>query len=109
MRSRRPGGRFEPLVGLDQVPEWRKVAGPEAGVLRGQALFVGGDLYTRATSEPERVRPEHFALSPRSPGYRSGSDGKDLGADVDRVGPGPAYERWKKTPAYQRWLQDTGQ
>jgi hypothetical protein len=24
--------------------------------------------------------------------------------DVDLVGPGPAYERWKKTPEYQRWL-----
>jgi len=22
---------------------------------------------------------------------------------VDLVGPGPAYERWKKTPEYQEW------
>src|SRR6185369_7933420 len=42
-------------------------------------------------------------------GYRAGKDGKDLGADVDLVGPGAAYERWKKTPAYQQWLKDTGQ
>src|SRR5262249_17302040 len=33
----------------------------------------------------------------------------DLGADVDLVGPGPAYERWQKTPDYQQWLKDTGQ
>jgi hypothetical protein len=28
---------------------------------------------------------------------------------VDLVGPGPAYERWKKTPEYQQWLNDTKQ
>jgi hypothetical protein len=42
-------------------------------------------------------------------GYRAGKDGKDLGADVDLVGPGAAYKRWKKTPEYQQWLRDTGQ
>src|SRR5262249_56577324 len=31
------------------------------------------------------------------------------GADVDLVGPGKAYERWKQTPAYQQWLKDTKQ
>ena len=50
-----------------------------------------------------------FRLRPDSPGYRAGKDGKDLGADVDLVGPGPAYERWKKTPEYQQWLKDTKQ
>src|SRR5262249_38983073 len=44
-----------------------------------------------------------------SAGYRAGKDKKDLGADVDRVGPGKAYEAWKKTPEYQQWLKDTGQ
>ena len=44
-----------------------------------------------------------------SPGYRAGPDGKDLGADVDLVGPGPAYERWKKTTEYEEWLKETGQ
>jgi hypothetical protein len=28
---------------------------------------------------------------------------------VDLVGPGEAYERWKKTPDYQEWLKETGQ
>ena len=28
---------------------------------------------------------------------------------MDLVGPGPAYERWKKTPEYQEWLKETGQ
>jgi len=26
---------------------------------------------------------------------------QDLGANVDLVGPGPAFERWRKTPAGQ--------
>jgi hypothetical protein len=53
--------------------------------------------------------PEEFRLRPDSAGYRAGKDGKDLGADVDLVGPGRGYERWKKTPEYQQWLKDTGQ
>ncbi len=53
--------------------------------------------------------PDDFRLRPDSPGYRAGKDGKDLGADVDLVGPGPAYERWKKTPEYQEWLKESGQ
>ena len=28
---------------------------------------------------------------------------KGRGADVDLVGPGAAYEKWKKTPEYQEW------
>ena len=52
---------------------------------------------------------EHFRLRPDSAGYRAGKDGKDLGADIDVVGPGAAYDRWKKTPEYQQWLKETGQ
>jgi hypothetical protein len=52
--------------------------------------------------------PDDFRLREGSPGYRAGADGKDLGADVDLVGPGPAYERWKKTAEYQEWLKETG-
>ena len=48
-----------------------------------------------------------FRLRPDSAGYRAGKDGKDLGADVDLVGPGLAYERWKKSPDYQQWLKET--
>jgi hypothetical protein len=57
----------------------------------------------------ETVTPNHFRLRPDSAGFRAGKDGKDLGPDIDLVGPGPAYERWKKTPEYQQWLKETGQ
>jgi hypothetical protein len=50
-----------------------------------------------------------FRLPPGSPGKKAGKDGRDLGADVDLVGPGAAYERWKKMPEYQEWLKRTGQ
>jgi hypothetical protein len=71
--------------------------------------YVGGDLRTKAATSPEAVTPEDFRLRSDSPGYRAGKDKKDLGADVDLVGPGPVYERWKKMPEYQQWLKETGQ
>ena len=64
---------------------------------------------TRLPNGGPGIGPEDFRLREDSPGYRAGKDGKDLGADVDLVGPGPAYERWKKTPEYQQWLKETGQ
>jgi hypothetical protein len=102
-------GPFEPLVGRDQLDKWRQFAGPDAGALRGEPRFAGGDLWTQLAATPERLLPKHFRLLPQSPGYRAGKDGKDLGADVDLVGPGEAYEKWKKTPDYQQWLKETGQ
>jgi serine/threonine protein kinase len=75
----------------------------------GPIRFHGGDLRLKAAAAPEKLTPADFRLRPDSAGYRAGPGGKDLGADVDLVGPGPAYERWKKTPDYQQWLKDTGQ
>jgi WD40 repeat protein len=113
MASQRPlptgPGPFEPLVGADQLDAWRQFAGPDAGGLRGKAVFAGGDLWAQVIASPERLLPKDFRLRPDSAGYKAGKDGKDLGADVDLVGPGPAYERWKKTPEYQQWLKETGQ
>ena len=81
----------------------------ETGSLEGMIRFQGGDLAARGRAAPEDLRAEDFRLRPDSAGYRAGPDGKDLGADVDLVGPGPAYERWKATPEYQEWLRETGQ
>jgi hypothetical protein len=82
-----------------------KTTGSSENVIR----FLGGDLISRARTQPLKITAEDVRLRPDSAGYRAGKDGKDLGADVDLVGPGPAYERWKKTPAYQEWLKETGQ
>jgi hypothetical protein len=90
--------------------EWKKYWGRgDAELSEGAVRFQGGNLAARAATAPEGLSPEDFRLLPDSAGYRAGKGGKDVGADVSLVGPGPAYERWKKTPAYQQWLKETGQ
>ena len=91
------------------IEELSKAASLDADALEGQVRYQGGNLAGLLASGPDKLTPEHFRLRPDSAGYRAGKDGKDLGADVDLVGPGPAYERWKKTPDYQEWLKETGQ
>src|SRR5262249_6837851 len=73
----------------------------------GAIRFQGGDLAAKAQTDATKLTADDFRLPPDSAGYRAGKDGKDLGADVDLVGPGAAYERWKKTPEYQKWLKET--
>jgi len=80
---------------------------PDAQVLEGPIRFAGGDLRSRRFANPGELTAEDFRLRPDSAGYRAGPEGKDLGADIDLVGPGAAYERWKKTPEYQEWLKET--
>ena len=102
--------KAQPPHGPKSLEEWKRFwGGAEADSLEGHA-----PISRRRPSLPDRrcprqLTPDDFRLRPDSPGYRAGKDGKDLGADVDLVGPGPAYERWKKTPEYQQWLKDTGQ
>ncbi|HEX5104866.1 MAG TPA: hypothetical protein VFV87_13695, partial [Pirellulaceae bacterium] len=71
--------------------------------------FEGGSLNERVNVDPKSVTAADFRLRKDSAGYRAGPDGQDLGADVDLVGPGEAYERWRKTPEYQEWLKETRQ
>lgn len=90
------------------MDEWKRFWGAaEVGSLEGQVRFQGGHLLER--TDFDQLTPDDFRLRPDSPGYRALPDGKDLGADVDLVGPGSAYERWKQTPEYQDWLKETGQ
>jgi hypothetical protein len=82
---------------------------PDAETLSGHVRYQGGDLLSKLRASPEKLTPDDFRLRPDSAGYRAGQDGKDLGAEIDLVGPGAAYERWKKMPEYQQWLEETGQ
>jgi hypothetical protein len=103
-------GKERPLTVSAGLTDWRRLWGdPETGSLEGRPRFVVGDVLNRVAKAPEQLTPKAFRLHPESPGHAAGPDGQDLGADVDLVGPGPAYERWKKTPAYQEWLKLTGQ
>jgi serine/threonine protein kinase len=100
----------EPVKGTQTLADWRRFWGTvEANSIRGIVRYQGGDLDSKARLTPDQLTPEDFRLRADSAGYRAGKDGKDLGADVDLVGPGKAYERWKKTPQYQEWLKETGQ
>jgi hypothetical protein len=78
------------------------------GSRQGLIQRKGGDIWATMARTPERVSPEDFRLVRGTPGQGQGSGGRDLGADVDLVGPGAAYERWKETPEYQQWLRDAG-
>jgi hypothetical protein len=85
---------------------WSKL---DTASVAGKVRFIGGDLSIKANTALEQIKPEDFRLRADSAGYRADKEDKDLGADVDLVGPGAAYERWKKTPDYQEWLKVTGQ
>jgi hypothetical protein len=96
--------------GPKSLADWKQFwKSNETGSVQSQVRYQGGDLRSRMATAPEKLTPDDFRLRPDSTGYRALPDGKDLGADVDLVGPGPAYERWKETPEYQQWLKDTGQ
>ena len=89
---------------------WRQLWGPtETDSLQGRILHQGGEALTKADTDLQRLMPGDFRLHADSAGKRAGEGRQDLGADVDQVGPGPAYERWKTTPAYQEWLHASGQ
>jgi hypothetical protein len=104
------GKGLEATKPIKSLANWKQFWGsPETGSIKGQARYQGGDLVAKLRASPEKLTPDDFRLRADSAGYRAGKDGKDLGADIDLVGPGPAYERWKKTPEYQQWLQDIGQ
>jgi hypothetical protein len=100
----------EPLPGCRTLAGWLRLwkAG-ESGSVEGTIRYEGGDVVAKMTAAPERTASDDFRLRPDSAGYRAGKDGKDLGADIDLVGPGEAYERWKKTPDYRQWLEESGQ
>jgi serine/threonine protein kinase len=81
----------------------------DTAAVRGDIRYRGGDLRSRSLTQLEQATAEDFRLADGSPGKGAGPGGKDLGADVELVGPGAAYERWKQTPQYQEWRKRTGQ
>src|SRR5262245_33797201 len=97
-----------PLSFGKDFADWNRFWGlKDSGSAEGDIRFLGGDLHAKALADAAHLTPEDFRLRPESAGYRAGRDGKDIGADVDLVGPGPAYDRWTKTPEYRKWLEET--
>ena len=99
-----------PLSFGNDFADWNRFWGlKDTGSSEGDIRFLGGDLHARALADAAKLTAEDFRLRPDSAGYRAGKDQQDIGADVDLVGPGAAYERWKLTPDYQQWLKESGQ
>jgi hypothetical protein len=91
------------------VADWEQFWGlKDTGSSQGPIRFRGGDVRARAAAAPGQLTPDDLRLAPDSKGHRGGDGGRDLGADLDLVGPGAAYERWQKTPGYQEWLRIAG-
>jgi hypothetical protein len=102
------GQQQHPGKSAQDLPGWRQFwKTAEAGSLTGTVRYQGGDLLAKVDAAIAQVTSYDFRLRPDSAGYRAGPDGKDLGADVQLVGPGRAYERWKQSPAYQQWQTAT--
>jgi hypothetical protein len=105
-------GLHAPYVGLvKNLAEWNRFWGlKDTGSVQAPVLLRGSPQeMVEVENTPEAITPDDFRLRADSAGYQAGKDKKDLGADVDLVGPGPAYEKWKQTPEYQQWLKETGQ
>jgi hypothetical protein len=104
--NQNPGKTVEAIKTL---PEWQAYWGlKDTGCLHEPPRYQGGTA-TAMRAAPDKVTAAGFRLQPDSAGKGAGEGGHDLGAAVDLVGPGPAYDYWKKTPTYQQWRKDTGQ
>jgi hypothetical protein len=92
------------------VPDWEQFwhfPAQSTHSVQGQPRFQGGDIHTKRARSPELLTLADLRLGIGSLGCRAGPEGRDLGADLDLVGPGPAYQAWKKTAAYRQWLIDS--
>jgi hypothetical protein len=99
-----PGGQR-----LRTLADWQRLWSLKGtSSLLGRVRFRGGDVAHEAYVTPRQVTPGDFALAARSPGKGAAEGGKDVGAEVDLVGPGAAYERWKKSPEYSDWRKAAG-
>jgi formylglycine-generating enzyme required for sulfatase activity len=88
------------------LPDWERFWSlGDTKSLHAQVHFRHYD----AAARPELMAADDFRLHADSPGKGAGTGGRDLGADVDRVGPGKPYEEWKKTDEYKEWAKKTEQ
>jgi hypothetical protein len=94
-------------TGIASLAEWLALwPAASTGSLESLPKYVRNELQHRYATQSPELQPEDFRLQPGSPGHGAGEDGRDLGADVGQIGPGPAYDSWRTTPEYQDWLKN---
>ncbi len=97
---------MQPIALPKELPEWNRFWGiTEAGNEQAAIRYQEGDPYVRLPTDRRPPDPRCFRLLVR-PLHANGVD-VDPGADLEWIGPGDAYERWKQTPHYQQWLKDS--
>src|SRR5262249_42271383 len=79
--------------------EWRKFWNPANSDSAVRPIEFRKDI-AWGVSASGSLSSEEFRIVTSDPAE------KNLGADVDLVGPGPAYERFKKMPEYQQLQSD---
>jgi serine/threonine protein kinase len=99
---------FADMLNVRTLAEWEQFWGlADTGSLVGNVRFAASNPAPFSPAWlPANFTTDDYRLHADSPGKSAGEDGHDLGADVDLVGPGEAYERCKKSPEYQQWLRD---
>jgi hypothetical protein len=103
-------GRVVPITPVTTLEHWRQTWGAaEPGAVQGPVRFTGKELQVRTPGDLDRLRPADFRLASGSAGKGTGEGGRDAGAPVDEVGPGPAYDRWRQSAAYREWRRQSGQ
>jgi hypothetical protein len=105
-----------PLVLVSQGPSKTGPAAKTPIRLHASAnIFYGQQPLLRAPargrvidiSDAEQLRRGIVRLDHGMRGKGAGPGGTDLGADLDLVGPGEAYQRWTRTPEYHEWRKKT--
>jgi serine/threonine protein kinase len=116
----------QPLIELNVRPDettWRRLPGgdlcssldewsrfweiPPTKSIQATIEFAGAKVVDNFVADIHKITAADFRLVKGSPGQGVLPGGKDLGADVDRVGPGKPYEEWKKTDEYKEWQKKT--
>jgi hypothetical protein len=92
------GGGFLEKQPVKTLPEWQAFWKLDKTDLALTKVRFATELSAEATAF-NKLTPQDFRAGAEGPAMAS------CGADVDLVGPGPGYGRWKKTAGYAEWLK----
>jgi hypothetical protein len=98
-----PPAKTETVVG--DLATWERFWGLKDTGSRAATIQYAGGAGLPLQQALRKTGPAAYLLHPDT---LKGLDDKmkeQVGISADLVGPGAAYERWKRTPAYQEWLK----